>query len=332
MPKAKNDINYPIYFIVKTVEEWDRVNESTEKCSQKKFASKKNIRLRTFKSWLRRRQEGKLFMEASSDISASRTTTTTEVEANEKVIIDNWISANEDCKISDIVEYMKIETPSLLAGKSYFAKRAFAERLILQAKKRKDGYIEVKTNVVLCEPSLPINQRNTLCGCSKQCGINCTNFMKHIECDNTICSIKGNCKNRRIQNSSTVELKRIEVPKIGFGVAAVKDIKKATFICEYIGEVISKETLQARQNRSRDAYVMDLYDGRYVDGFQFGNMSRYFNHTCKPNMYAEEWTVMGLPRVALYSNKAVKKDKELTFNYGSGYPIENCACIKCKKP
>ena len=89
----------------------------------------------------------------------------------------------------------------------------------------------------------------------------------------------------------------------GFGVVALSPLKKGTFICEYVGEVISHDDYKIRKARHRDAYIIGLGTNNFVDAFQYGNISRFFNHSCRPNAVAEECTVHGKRRIAFMLEK-----------------------------
>ncbi len=66
--RSQRKVNYPLYFIVKTLEEWERNKESEIVLTQGEYAKSKKVNLRTFKLRLKKQREGKIFMRHSSDI------------------------------------------------------------------------------------------------------------------------------------------------------------------------------------------------------------------------------------------------------------------------
>jgi|LakMenE18May11ns_1017448.scaffolds.fasta_scaffold9915015_2 SET domain-containing protein len=117
----------------------------------------------------------------------------------------------------------------------------------------------------------------------------------------------------------------------GSGVRALENIKKGQFICEYIGEVIDAALWLAKKKTKRDIYGMELIEGFYVDPEKMGNTARFFNHSCLPNAIAEQWIIKGEPHIVIRAAKAIKTNKEITFDYGSEYYIGFCKCEKCDK-
>lgn len=80
-----------------------------------------------------------------------------------------------------------------------------------------------------------------------------------------------------------------------------------------------------------------------IDGARKGNLSRFFNHSCEPNMapsyaYIENHYI-GAPRIAFFATRDIARDEELTINYGYGPADEDsetlvmqckCSSTKCK--
>ncbi|XP_031637186.1 histone-lysine N-methyltransferase eggless-like [Contarinia nasturtii] len=54
-----------------------------------------------------------------------------------------------------------------------------------------------------------------------------------------------------------------------------------------------------------------------VDSNNFGNVSRFFNHSCEPNMFAQDVFLndFKFPTLAFFTNTVVKAGTELTFDY-----------------
>jgi [histone H3]-lysine9 N-trimethyltransferase SUV39H len=59
------------------------------------------------------------------------------------------------------------------------------------------------------------------------------------EC-NKRCKCHSTCLNRVLQNGSTIKLKIFKTKTMGWGVKTMEPIPQGKFVCEYIGEVITR--------------------------------------------------------------------------------------------
>ncbi|MEQ2179714.1 hypothetical protein GOODEAATRI_028003, partial [Goodea atripinnis] len=75
-----------------------------------------------------------------------------------------------------------------------------------------------------------------------------------FEC-NMACSCYRTCKNRVVQAGIKVRLQLYRTEKMGWGVRAMQDIPQGSFICEYVGELISDAEADVRED---DSYLFDL--------------------------------------------------------------------------
>uniref|UniRef100_A0A3B4TFC1 Euchromatic histone-lysine N-methyltransferase 1b n=1 Tax=Seriola dumerili TaxID=41447 RepID=A0A3B4TFC1_SERDU len=162
-----------------------------------------------------------------------------------------------------------------------------------------------------------------------------------FEC-NHACSCWRTCKNRVVQNGLRTRLQLFRTSKKGWGVRALQDIPQGTFICEYVGEIISEAEAEMRQN---DAYLFSLDDKPQdlycIDARFYGNISRFLNHMCEPNLFAcRVFTThqdLRFPHIAFFASENIKSGEELGFNYGDHFwevksKMFNCECgsSKCK--
>lgn len=46
-----------------------------------------------------------------------------------------------------------------------------------------------------------------------------------------------------------------------------------------------------------------------------GGDGRFVNHSCEPNCEMQKWSVLGLPRMALFASRDIKPGEELTYDY-----------------
>ena len=267
-------------------------------------------------------------MTNSNQISAPRHD---EQEEN-KEAIGQWIAqeGSSERSVAKIVAKIVEKAPDLLDNKSYHASRRIAER-IRDAPLRSEGFVEVTKNRVRSGAAPKVYDVNQVkCGCKKKCGAKCRLKKHRVECEDATCRLGADCGNRHIQNNIAVNVVRRESEGMGFGVFAATKVPKRTYLCEYMGEVITEAELQARVNRHRASYVMDIGDGFVIDAFKYGSIGRFINHSCTPNAVAEVWNVGGNPRVAIYSNTTIEQDEEVTFDYGSDYEFMECKCPSCK--
>lgn len=159
--------------------------------------------------------------------------------------------------------------------------------------------------------------------------------------------------NKFLDNQKKIILKNLKVidaGEKGFGVATNMTIPKDTFIIEYVGEVLTKENylkrvesykkreLESRKmspimdfyednceynediiltkdTRERHWYCMEIGNDYIIDSTNKGNLSRLINHSCDPNCIAQKWLVGNECRIGIFSQREIKPNEELTYNY-----------------
>lgn len=114
--------------------------------------------------------------------------------------------------------------------------------------------------------------------------------------------------------------------KTGLGVFTNEPIKKKKFVIEYTGELISDEEADRRGGK----YLFTINSRWTVDGRKRHHLSRYINHSCRPNC---EVKTRG-KQVFIHSTKNIKVGEELTYDYGKEYfdayiKPHGCRCAKC---
>ncbi|XP_016096353.1 histone-lysine N-methyltransferase EHMT2-like [Sinocyclocheilus grahami] len=136
-----------------------------------------------------------------------------------------------------------------------------------------------------------------------------------FEC-NMACSCHKSCKNRVVQAGIKVRLQLYRTEKMGWGVRALQDIPQGSFICEYVGELISDAEADVRED---DSYLFDLdnKDGEVycIDARYYGNISRFINHLCDPNIIPVRVFMLHqdlrFPRIAFFSSRDIFTGQEL---------------------
>ncbi len=122
----------------------------------------------------------------------------------------------------------------------------------------------------------------------------------------------------------------------GSGVFAKTDIKKNVKIIQYIGEKVSKSEGDKRsENRIKrylnskktgSVYIFELNSKYDIDGSPLYNKARYINHSCKPNCEVE----IKNGKIWIKSIKNIKKDDELSYDYGYDFDPEDFMDHLCK--
>uniref|UniRef100_A0A7N9ASU0 Euchromatic histone-lysine N-methyltransferase 1a n=1 Tax=Mastacembelus armatus TaxID=205130 RepID=A0A7N9ASU0_9TELE len=144
-----------------------------------------------------------------------------------------------------------------------------------------------------------------------------------FEC-NHACSCWRTCRNRVVQNGLRARLQLFRTQKMGWGVRAMQDIPQGTFICEYVGEIITDAEADKREN---DFFLFTLDnkvgDVHCIDARLFGNIGRFINHLCEPNLLAVKvFTIhqdLRFPRIAFFSSRPIKAGEQIGFDYGDHY-------------
>lgn len=117
----------------------------------------------------------------------------------------------------------------------------------------------------------------------------------------------------------------------GWGVRTLEGISRGTFVCEYAGEVIGFQEARRRQLSQKSAdcnYIIAVREHSsccsvaetFVDPAAVGNVGRFLNHSCQPNLLMQPVRVHSLvPRLALFAVRDISVGEELTFDYSGGY-------------
>ncbi|XP_071385225.1 histone-lysine N-methyltransferase SUV39H1-like [Centroberyx affinis] len=145
------------------------------------------------------------------------------------------------------------------------------------------------------------------------------------EC-NSRCSCGPDCPNRVVQKGIQFDLCIFKTENgRGWGVRTLQHIKKNTFVMEYVGEIITTDEAEKRghvYDRQGSTYLFDLdyvEDVYTVDAAHQGNISHFVNHSCNPNLQVYNVFIENLderlPRIALFSTRAIRAGEELTFDY-----------------
>ncbi|ONK76564.1 uncharacterized protein A4U43_C03F29630 [Asparagus officinalis] len=164
------------------------------------------------------------------------------------------------------------------------------------------------------------------------------------------CKCPPSCHNRVSQHGIKLPLEIFKTSKRGWGVRSLYSIPSGTFVCEYIGEML--EDADAEKRTTNDEYLFDIGhnyedralweglpsyipgleldatseiasemkdDGFTIDAAEFGNIGRFINHSCSPNLYAQNLLYdhddKRMPHVAFFAIDNIPPLQELTYHY-----------------
>lgn len=171
------------------------------------------------------------------------------------------------------------------------------------------------------------------CNCEPNyhCDEKCLNRVLFTECDSkSRCGHK--CKNKMIQNNSFASVERFMTANKGWGLRALQSIKRGSLIIEYVGDIVSPNEYEKRMRteykNDLNHYCLKMDRDHLIDAHRKGNLSRFINHSCRPNSQMEKWDVNGLPRMALFATNDIKKGEEITFHYNFS-PFKDAQKCKC---
>lgn len=160
------------------------------------------------------------------------------------------------------------------------------------------------------------------------------------------CKCSPLCHNRVSQRGIRMQLEIFKTNGRGWGVRSLKSIPSGTFICEYIGEMLQDGEAEQRTN---DEYLFDIghnYDDRSlweglpnlipglqsnsqcdtvenvgftIDAAEYGNVGRFINHSCSPNLYAQnvlyDHDDKRMPHIMFFAVDNIPPLQELTYHY-----------------
>ncbi|CAF2198085.1 histone-lysine N-methyltransferase, H3 lysine-9 specific SUVH3 [Brassica napus] len=189
------------------------------------------------------------------------------------------------------------------------------------------------------------------------------------ECGTT-CPCHASCKNKVIQTGLKFRMEVFKTDHRGWGLRSWDPIRAGSFICEYAGEVV-------RMEQEDDEFVFDTsrvynsfkwnYEPALVDedpsdevpeefnlpspvlisAKSFGNVARFMNHSCSPNVMWQPVFVEGsgesVVHIAFFAIRHIPPMAELTYDYGVSLASEardgsllhgkrKCLCgsVKCR--
>ncbi|KNA04700.1 hypothetical protein SOVF_197230 [Spinacia oleracea] len=161
-----------------------------------------------------------------------------------------------------------------------------------------------------------------------------------------LCKCPPSCHNRVSQHGIKLPLEIFKTDSRGWGVRCLSTIPSGSFVCEYIGELLDDK--EADKRTSNDEYLFDIgqnYNdstlweglsavmpempsssvdvieniGFTIDAVRYGNIGRFINHSCSPNLYAQnvlyDHEDKRIPHIMLFAAENIPPLQELTYHY-----------------
>ncbi|KAF8723505.1 hypothetical protein HU200_021452 [Digitaria exilis] len=181
------------------------------------------------------------------------------------------------------------------------------------------------------------------------------------ECNDS-CSCSHNCRNRVVQKGTKIHFEVFKTGDRGWGLRSWSPIRAGTFICEYAGEIVDKNSVDGEddyifethpsEDNLKWNYAPELLGEPNLDeqnetpkqlpitisAKRIGNVARFMNHSCSPNVF---WQPVlynhgdeGYPHIAFFAIKHIPPMTELTYDYGQSQGNKllgsNSGCRKAK--
>ncbi|PNT51757.1 hypothetical protein POPTR_002G257400v4 [Populus trichocarpa] len=172
------------------------------------------------------------------------------------------------------------------------------------------------------------------------------------------CGCHKQCGNRVVQRGIMCKLQVFFTPEgKGWGLRTLELLPKGTFVCEYVGEILTnKEFYERKMQRAtsnkteKHAYpavldadwclkgVVNDEEALCLDATFYGNVARFINHRCLDANMIEIPVKIETPdhhyyHLAFFTTREVNASEELTWDYGIDFddtdqPVElfHCRC------
>jgi uncharacterized protein len=97
----------------------------------------------------------------------------------------------------------------------------------------------------------------------------------------------------------------------GIGVFANRSIAPGQILARYDGKILGAEQVE-RELAAGNRYLLELPDGRVIDGSAGNGLGRWFNYSCDPSAHLEYRE--GAPLII--SSRTIGRGEEITIDYG----------------
>lgn len=107
------------------------------------------------------------------------------------------------------------------------------------------------------------------------------------ECNELCACDVQKCHNRLVQKGlgQMLQVFRTDNGK-GWGVRSLRKILRGDFVMELVGENITEQLASSRTTKDfLYELKIDAQSRMYVDCGKYGNVARFLNHSCEPNLF-----------------------------------------------
>ena len=105
----------------------------------------------------------------------------------------------------------------------------------------------------------------------------------------------------------------------GWGLIAKKPVKAGSMVIEFRGEIVKPHVADLREKAYDDAnidcYLLKADEKTVIDTTMRGNIARFTNHSCNPNMYTKIVSVDGSNHIIFFARVDVQPGEEMTYDY-----------------
>ncbi|CAI9272862.1 unnamed protein product [Lactuca saligna] len=166
------------------------------------------------------------------------------------------------------------------------------------------------------------------------------------------CGCSMECGNRVVQRGITCKLQVFAMEDKGWGLRTLENLPKGSFVCEYVGEILTNMELYERNKKTRinerHTYPVSLdsdwgseqilkdEEALCLDATNYGNVARFINHRCFDSNLIEIPVEVETPdhhyyHIAFFTKRNVNAYEELTWDYqidfeDDGHPIKAFKC------
>ena len=132
----------------------------------------------------------------------------------------------------------------------------------------------------------------------------------------------GNQFKEKIENNYSPSLSvRFVNESVQYGLFTEEDLEKGTYLGTYTGLIRKNEIqfLKPLNNYLREYPVLDEFDRSYVIDAQQGNLTRFINHSNKPNLKVHSIFYDGFYHLVFLTLDFIKKGSQLCDEYKKSY-------------
>uniref|UniRef100_A0A0E0M0D0 Histone-lysine N-methyltransferase n=1 Tax=Oryza punctata TaxID=4537 RepID=A0A0E0M0D0_ORYPU len=127
------------------------------------------------------------------------------------------------------------------------------------------------------------------------------------------CRCPPTCHNRVSQHGIKIPLEIFKTGNKGWGVRSLSSISSGSFVCEYTG-IWGLDSSTSKTTEDTE--------GSTIDASKCSNVGRFINHSCSPNLYAQNvlWDHddMKKPHIMFFATENIPPLQELTYDYNYG--------------